>query len=81
MTINVDVVGRRGAIKSINSIDLTLKKPITTVKILNGGKNNLKIIFTIVFNFYTFCGVVTTVFWTSNRTKEGKISVNILLKE
>lgn len=28
-----------------------------------------------------FVGVVVTVFWTSNRTKESRISVNILSKE
>lgn len=38
LTKNVDVAGSQGATKSISSIDLTSKKTVKTVEILNGRK-------------------------------------------
>lgn len=37
-TTNMNIAGRQGATKSINSIDLTSKKTVKTVEILNGRK-------------------------------------------
>lgn len=38
LTKNVDVAGSHGATKSISSIDLTSKKTVKTVEILNSRK-------------------------------------------
>lgn len=79
LTKNVDVAGSQGATKSINSKDLTSKKTVKTVEILNGRKyRQYKNYLHICVNSYTFCvGYGNCILDIKQINRKKKISVNI----